>query len=98
MSLHSSMSPSAMLKRSLRDQSTGAPLTLRQQLNSAYNCQSMKARGYAGSRNPKDIAARKVAVAYMADIAEQLTLLDACEMGYIQPVIGGAMELNRGTE
>jgi cytochrome c556 len=68
-------------------QSTGAPLTLRQQLNSEYMAQMMKARAVAKSRNPKDVAMRKRAEAQMADLSEQLTLLDAIEFGFIVPLV-----------
>jgi hypothetical protein len=78
---------SVPVKRSLRDE-----------LNSEYSSLSMIARPLKNSRNKTEAALYKKTAAKMADIAEQLTLLDACEMGYIQPVIGGAMELNRGTE
>jgi cytochrome c556 len=68
-------------------QTTGAPLTLRQQLNSEYMAQMMKARAVAKSRNPKDVVIRKRAEAYMAELAEQLTLLDAIEFGFIVPLV-----------
>jgi cytochrome c556 len=70
-----------------REQSSGAPLTLRQQLNSEYMAQMMKARAVAKSRNPKDVVIRKRAEAYMAELAEQLTLLDAIEFGFIVPLV-----------
>jgi hypothetical protein len=70
-----------------REQTSGAPLTLRQQLNSEYMAQMMKARAVAKSRNPKDVAMRKRAESYMADLAEQLTLLDAIEFGFIVPLV-----------
>jgi hypothetical protein len=93
MSLHSSMSYEAQCRRIDRDQSPTGPRTLRQELNAEYTTQMMKARGYRGSRNPKDITMLKKAEAYMAEIAEQLTLLDACEFGFIAPIIGGDVML-----
>jgi hypothetical protein len=60
--------------------------TLRQELNAEYTAQMMKVRAVRNSRNPKEVAMRERAEAYMADIAEQLVLLDACEMGFIKPV------------
>jgi hypothetical protein len=73
--------------------SIAQPPTLRQQLNSSYTAQMMKARAVRGSRKPSDVAMVKRAEAQMADISEQLTLLDAIEFGFIKPVIGGAMKL-----
>jgi hypothetical protein len=59
------------------------PFSLRDELNKAYTAQMMKANSVRGSRNPKDVAMRNRALASMADLREQLTLLDACEMGFI---------------
>jgi hypothetical protein len=80
-------------ERIIRTQQSSGPLTLRQQLNSSYTAQMMKARSVRGSRKPSDVAMLKRAEAQMADISEQLTLLDAIEFGFITPVIGGAMKL-----
>lgn len=70
-----------------REQTNGTPLTMRQELNSAYTAQMLKARAVRHSRNPADIAMRKRAEASMTDIEEQLTLLDAIEMGLIVPLV-----------
>jgi hypothetical protein len=60
------------------------PFDLRRELNSEYTVKMMVARGVAKSRNPKDIAMRKRAEAQMADLAEQLNILDAIE--FIQEI------------
>lgn len=64
--------------------SVARPFNLRDELNKAYTAQMVKARAVRGSRNPKDVAVFKRATEQMADLSEQLTLLDACEMGVIQ--------------
>jgi hypothetical protein len=98
MSLHSSMSHKAISKRIERDQTSGRRPTLRQELNTAYTTYMMIARGVKGSRTVSSIVIHKHATEQMADISEQLLLLDACEMGFIKPVIGGAVQLAGGVK
>jgi hypothetical protein len=93
MAFHGYVTPKGRQQIIDREQSSGPRLTLRQQLNSSYTAQMMKARAVRGSRKPSDVAMFKRAEAQMADISEQLTLLDVIEFGFITPVIGGAMKL-----
>ena len=86
MSLHSSLSPQAQFKRSQRDQTSGPALPLRDQINAAYTARMVRVRQLKTSRKPSDVQECKRLSAYMADLAEQLVILDAIEMGYIHPV------------
>jgi hypothetical protein len=93
MAFHGYVTPKGRQQIIDREQSSGPRPTLRQELNSSYTAQMMKARAVRGSRKPSDVAMLKRAEAQMADISEQLTLLDAIEFGFITPVVGGAMKL-----
>lgn len=76
------LNPNARIKaytRSLSEtvHAVGKPTPLINQLNTDYLAQSMKAHAVRSSRNPRDIAMRKVAEAKMAELAEQIRLWKA---------------------
>jgi hypothetical protein len=73
--------------------SIARPFNMRDELNKAYTAAMVKARSTKGSSDKVSRATYRRAVASMADLSEQLTLLDAIEGGYIKPVFGGAVKL-----
>jgi hypothetical protein len=98
MAFHGYVTPKGRQQIIDREQSSGPRPTLRQELNSSYTAQMMKARAVRGSRKPSDVAMFKRATEQMADLSEQLLLLDAIEFGLITPIVGGKMKLAKAAK